>query len=61
MMDKNDDERYQKIFFSIRMLKFHKFITEVQFKNMIIKLERLIHKEQNMNAEEISNYMNKIW
>lgn len=60
-MNKDDDEKYRKIWFSIRMLYFHKFITETQHKNMIIKFEKLIHKEQNMNAEEISDYLDKIW
>ena len=59
-MSKSDDEKYRKIFSSIRMLKFHNFITEVQFRNMIIKFEKLIYKEQKMSPEEIEKYINNI-
>lgn len=60
-MSKSDDEKYMKIVFSMRMLKFHGFITETQFRNMIIKLQKKIFKEQNMKPNEIAKYIDKIW
>lgn len=60
-MEKDNNEKYEKILFSIRMLRFHNFITDKQLSDMVIKLEKLIHKERNMTPEQISDYLEKIW
>ena len=60
-MDIEEDEKYKKIAFAIRMLNFHKFITTVQFIKMVTKLEKLIIKEQEMSIEEANKYLESIW
>jgi len=60
-MEKDNNEKYEKILFSIRMLRFHNFITDKQLSDMVTKLEKLIYKEQNMTPEQISDYLEKIW
>lgn len=60
-IDQYNKEKYERIIFSIRMLKFHNFITETQFRQMFKKLEKLIEKEENMTFEQALNYIDLIW
>lgn len=60
-MEVENKEKYEKIIFSIRMLKFHSFITERQFGEMLKKLQKLISKENEISYEKAAEVINSMW
>lgn len=57
----DEKEKYQKILFSIRMLKLHSYITELEYSRLLKKFEKRIVKEQEATLEEADKLIEELW
>lgn len=57
----DEKEKYQRILFSIRMLKLHNYITELEYSRLLKKFEKRIIKEQEATPEEADKLIETLW